>query len=126
METLKLRKWLTDPSLMLIFLAVFMKAGTSFFFKTAALSLEDYSFFNIVTNLFYWVSFIFFFFRALIWQFVLHKYPLSFAYPFNSLTLLILLFLGHYVFQETVEWNHIAGTVLISLGIVLLSKEEND
>ncbi len=126
METLKLRKWLTDPSLMLIFLAVFMRAGTSFFFKTAALSLETYSFINIATNLFYWVSFLFFFLRALVWQFVLHKYPLSFAYPFNSLALVILLLLGHFVFHENVQWNHIVGTVLISLGIVLLSKEEND
>ena len=61
--------------------------------------------------------------QALCWISAIRQLPLSFAYPFMSLTFPINLLVAHTVFHETVVRHHIAGTVLIVLGVVIIARE---
>ena len=54
------------------------------------------------------------------WLFVLRAAPLSRAYGLTSLTYLLVLFASLHLFGEEVRRMHIAGTVLIVIGIAFL------
>ncbi|OYV12967.1 MAG: EamA-like transporter family, partial [Methanosaeta sp. ASO1] len=56
------------------------------------------------------------------WLLALSRMELSFVYPFISLTYILVLGLSHLVFRECIGLNKIAGSVLIILGLILISK----
>ena len=57
---------------------------------------------------------------TLCWLYVLRVAPLSRAYGLTSLTYVLVLFASVYFFGEQIRPLHIAGTVLIVLGIACL------
>lgn len=59
---------------------------------------------------------------ALVWLFVLAKIPLSSAYPFVSLGIIVTVLAGCYLFGESITPYKIIGSGLIVLGIVLIAK----
>ena len=114
-----------DYIFLLIFVPVILRALTPVFFKSAAQQIESFTFLNVITNYLYWVSFLFFFLRALTWQIVLKKIPLSFAYPFTSLSYVFLLIIGYTYFNEEVTYSNIIGAFLIILGTLILAKSKD-
>jgi len=56
------------------------------------------------------------------WLIALSRMELSFVYPFISLTYVLVLALSHLVLKESIGLNKIAGTVLIILGLIIISK----
>ncbi|MEW6202080.1 MAG: EamA family transporter [bacterium] len=61
---------------------------------------------------------------SIIWLHVLSHLDLSFAYPFVSISYIIILFFGWLVFHESVTPLRIAGVALIGSGVILISKSE--
>jgi undecaprenyl phosphate-alpha-L-ara4N flippase subunit ArnE len=55
--------------------------------------------------------------RGLVWIVVLRDLPLSVAYPFISLSYVLVLAIAHLVFDEPVTGRHLTGTVLIVAGL---------
>lgn len=55
--------------------------------------------------------------RGLVWIAVLREVPLSFAYPFISLSYVLVLVLADRVFGEAITGRHLAGTALIVAGL---------
>lgn len=61
--------------------------------------------------------------QAVLWQRVLSRYPLSFAYPVNSLMYPFALFAGWALFGEAVTAARMVGSAAIVAGIVLFTVE---
>ena len=65
---------------------------------------------------------------AILWQQVIKKFELSVAYANKAVTLLWALLWSVLIFHEKLKWNHIAGVVIVIVGIVVLNlgTEENE
>ena len=59
---------------------------------------------------------------AILWQQVLAKTELSTAYMFKGTSLIFVLLISFFLFEEQITWNNIIGATLIISGIVLYSK----
>jgi multidrug transporter EmrE-like cation transporter len=62
------------------------------------------------------------FLASLTWMAALRKLPLSHAYPFTSLTFVLILGISGIVFHETITLAKMLGMVLIVLGIFVGSR----
>lgn len=58
---------------------------------------------------------------AVLWQKVLEVYPLNKAFLCKSLTIIFILTISHYLFDESITFNNVMGATLIISGIVTLS-----
>ena len=57
---------------------------------------------------------------AVVWLFVLSQIPLSQAYPFVALGIVVTVTAGTILFGETVTAQSLAGVVLIVTGVILV------
>ena len=55
------------------------------------------------------------------WLYILQKIPLSLAYPFTALAMVIIPIASHYLFKEAVTNYYWIGSFLICLGIMIIS-----
>jgi drug/metabolite transporter (DMT)-like permease len=69
-----------------------------------------------------WIGLLIFVLSAAIWLIVLSRASLSFAYPFVSLTYVIILLFDGLVLHEPVSGVRWAGVALIIAGILLISR----
>ena len=58
---------------------------------------------------------------TLFWLFILQKIPLSLAYPFTALAMVIIPVISIFIFEEKVSINYWFGASLIVLGILVIS-----
>ena len=70
-----------------------------------------------------WLGLITFGLSALVWLAVLSRTELSFAYPFASLTYVIILLYGKFIGDEPVSLVRWAGVGFIVVGIILIAQE---
>ena len=85
--------------------------------KLSASSLED-----VVTTPAVWGGLLLFGLSAIVWLAVLSRTSLSFAYPFASLTYVLILLADKFVLNETVPGLRWAGVFFIMVGIVLVAQ----
>lgn len=69
-----------------------------------------------------WFGLVLFGLSALVWLAVLSRASLSFAYPFASLTYVIILLYGRFIADEPVSAARWGGVLLIIGGIILVSQ----
>ena len=71
-----------------------------------------------------WVisSFVCAFLASLSWMAAMTKLPLSYAYPFMSLSFVLVAFLSAIFFKESMTMNKSLGLAFIVLGIIIGSK----
>lgn len=62
------------------------------------------------------------FLASITWMAALTKFQLSFAYPFMSLSFIIVFLLSIFLFGETFNFYKLTGCLLIVTGIIVLSK----
>ena len=70
-----------------------------------------------VLNIYILLGYTFLILRGLVWVVILKKMRLSFAYPFISISYVLILAISYYFFDEAVGVNKIIGTVLIMVGV---------
>ena len=114
-----------------IFFVLLMCSGQILFKKTALiLSQSNLAInFNKILDTFIILIKIPYFFFALIvyasatlfWLFILQKIPLSIAYPFTALAMVIIPVLSIFLFQEKLTLNYWIGATLIVIGIFIIS-----
>jgi drug/metabolite transporter (DMT)-like permease len=80
----------------------------------------------IAANPVVWAGLALFGLSALAWLFVLSRTSLSFAYPFASLTYLLIVLVDRFVFHEEIPPARWAGVALIMAGIVLVARTAPD
>ncbi len=59
---------------------------------------------------------------ALLWLDVLSKLDISYAFPLVSLTYVITLFVGRFLFHETITLSRILGVLVIIGGVILVAR----
>jgi drug/metabolite transporter (DMT)-like permease len=69
-----------------------------------------------------WAGLFLFGLSALVWLIVLSRASLSFAYPFASLTYVLILLFDRFWLNENVPGLRWAGVALIAAGIILVSR----
>ncbi len=77
---------------------------------------------RVMTNLSVWLGLFVFALSAAVWIVVLSRASLSFAYPFVSLTYVLILVFDRFVLKEQVVGLRWAGVALIVAGIILVSR----
>jgi multidrug transporter EmrE-like cation transporter len=60
------------------------------------------------------------FLASIAWMAAMTKLPLSFAYPFTSIAMVLVVVSGAFLFKESVSMGQMLGCILILLGIILL------
>jgi multidrug transporter EmrE-like cation transporter len=92
--------------------------------KLGSQSLSAFALLSILTNPFFIASLVAFALQALVWLQALKHYPLSIAYPCLSLVNFVILFVAAVYFKEGVTLPNIIGLMVISSGVVVLSRSE--
>jgi len=77
---------------------------------------------GIATNPFVVVGLLIYVSGTLFWLAALSRVDLSFAYPFASLSYVLMLAAAWFLFSENISWMRILGTVVVALGVVLISR----
>jgi multidrug transporter EmrE-like cation transporter len=67
-------------------------------------------------------AFVFIVIRAVVWQYVLSRFPLSFVYPFTSLVQVLILIYAVFLFDETVSFFQMIGFVMMLIGLTVIAK----
>ncbi|TAG07168.1 MAG: hypothetical protein EAZ44_00850 [Cytophagia bacterium] len=62
------------------------------------------------------------FLASFCWGAVLTKFELSFAYPFMSLSFVLVFILSLFIFDEVFTWSKLIGLSLIILGVFIISR----
>ncbi|HOW14884.1 hypothetical protein [Methanosarcina sp.] len=105
-----------------IIFSILLQAGSGICGKYAAITAKDTSLLSTAFNGFYLLSVIFLVVQAIVWQQALIHYPLSYAYPFVSLVNFVILIFSALLFKEQITASNILGLILISSGILVLSR----
>ena len=71
--------------------------------------------------IYYLISLICLFVQTVFWLKTLKYFDLSFIYPLMSVSSIIILIISYSCFNEIITFNDIAGTVVVLLGIYLLT-----
>ena len=58
---------------------------------------------------------------AVLWLFVLSRTPLSTAYPFIALGIIVIVTAGHLTFGERLSFTKLSGVALITIGILTVA-----
>jgi drug/metabolite transporter (DMT)-like permease len=115
----------------LILFSVLLAAGAQLTLKhgmnlvadsSGALKLSASSIKDVVTTPAVWGGLLLFGLSAMVWLAVLSRTSLSFAYPFASLTYVLILLADRFVLNETVPALRWAGVFFIMVGIVLVAQ----
>ena len=78
--------------------------------------------FNLLLNPWVLSGFFAAFLASLFWMAAMTKFDLSHAYPFMSLAFVLVLILSVVLFNESLNWQKIAGIALIAGGIAIGSQ----
>lgn len=79
---------------------------------------------KIFTNLFVIGGLTIYSLSTVLWLWVLTRVPLSFAYPCISISYIIIIFAGKFVFKERIDGWKIGAIILILSGVVFLGLSE--
>ena len=77
---------------------------------------------RVIVNWSVWAGLVIFMLSAAVWLIVLSKVSLSFAYPFVSVTYILILLFDRFALGQSVSGVRWAGVALIIGGIVLISR----
>jgi drug/metabolite transporter (DMT)-like permease len=69
-----------------------------------------------------WTGLVIFVLSAAVWLVVLSRASLSFAYPFASLTYVLILLFDRFILDQPISGLRYAGVALIIAGLLLISR----
>jgi drug/metabolite transporter (DMT)-like permease len=125
-STLKTRAILLAPILLSVALNIVgqlvLKRGMN---DLGPISLTERGIFDIIfaiaTNPFVIGGVFVYAFSVLCWLVGLSRAPLSYAYPFISLSYVVILFASYFLLGETVSLLRLAGVVVICIGVLFVA-----
>jgi len=79
---------------------------------------------RIITNIWVLAGLSIYVLSTVLWLWVLTKIPLSFAYPCISVSYIIIIVAGKFIFREKIDAWKIAAIILILAGVTLLGLSE--
>ncbi|MCF8295987.1 MAG: hypothetical protein K9J13_00460 [Saprospiraceae bacterium] len=112
--------------MLLIIIVVIFQSLAGLFMKLAANDMTNMTIMSFISNKSIWLAIICLVFQSIIWQFVLRKQKLSYAYYFMSMRYFITLGFGYYLFNEKVTYLNILGLIVIAGGIIIFALGKTD
>ena len=106
--------------MLLIFIVILLKSLATIFAKKVAICSVGGGLDTILLNGWFLAEIIALILQAVVWSYALKRVPLSKAYPCMSLVFVLNLFAAWYIFNESVKINHVAGIIVIILGVIIL------
>ncbi|MDC3024140.1 EamA family transporter [Alphaproteobacteria bacterium] len=76
---------------------------------------------NILSINYFYLALVIYGVATFYWLYLLQNIPLSIAYPFTALAMVIIPLVSYYFFREQLNDSYWAGAVLIVMGIVIIS-----
>ncbi|PCJ57075.1 MAG: hypothetical protein COA79_17240 [Planctomycetota bacterium] len=123
---MKLKKrTISFSTLILLLCSVLFQALSLACGKKAAVS-DPSSILFLYINIWFIALLFFHGLQALFWNATLKFIPLSVAYPFNSLSILITAILGVFFFSENLSNFNIIGIFVIILGVFITSSQSKE
>ena len=80
------------------------------------------SIWQMVTNPWVFFGLLIYGLGTVFWLAALSRVDLSYAYPFASLSYVVMLIFSYFIFHESISLLRIAGTVVIIIGVLLISR----
>ena len=77
-----------------------------------------------ILNIYIIIGYMCFLIRGLDWILIVRKFDLSFAYPFQSLSFVFVLFLSYSLFGEKISSAKLLGTFFIISGVITIGLSE--
>ena len=77
---------------------------------------------RIATNPYVVIGLLIYVCGTLFWLVALSRVDLSYAYPFASLSYVVMLAASYFIFHENITPMRLLGTVVICLGVILISR----
>jgi drug/metabolite transporter (DMT)-like permease len=63
---------------------------------------------------------------ALSWQQIIKRMPIGDAYMFKGTSIVFVLLLSVWLFEDIITWQNIVGSIIIILGIALFAKADKE
>lgn len=63
---------------------------------------------------------------AFSWQQIIKRMPISDAYMFKGSSIVFVLLLSAWLFEEVITWQNVVGSIVIILGIALFAKADKE
>ena len=113
---------------------VFLMSSGQMLFKKTAISIAAYSknlgeAAGIVDSVIRALQIPWFYFALLVyglatvlWLYILQRIPLSIAYPFSALAMLIVPIFSFLIFKERLSYSYFMGSILVVSGIAIISR----
>ena len=112
----------------------FLMSSGQMLFKKTAISIATYSkdigeAAGIIDSVIRALQIPWFYFALLVyglatvlWLYILQRIPLSIAYPFSALAMLIVPIFSFLIFKERLSYSYFMGSILIVSGIAIISR----
>lgn len=121
-----------SKSLMMIFLSISLAVGGQLLLKTGMNAIGPITgddvrtgastITKVIANPQVVIGLLLYFVSAAVWLIVLSRVDLSFAYPLLGSSYIIVLFAARFLFNEPVTAVRMGGVLLISLGVILITR----
>ena len=108
-------------NLLLILITVILNASAQLVLKKGAETLVNNTI-EYIFNIYIIFGIFIYALSVLTWIYVLSKTDVSYAYPFLSLGYIITTIGGFYYFNEDINIGKITGILIVSIGVVIISK----
>ena len=119
--------------LQLIGFAFLMSTGQMLFKKTAIsitnLSKEIGDPVGIIESIFraiqipwFYMALLTYGLATILWLYLLQRIPLSIAYPFTALAMIIVPIFSMFLFEEKLSYSYFMGSILVISGIAIISR----
>jgi multidrug transporter EmrE-like cation transporter len=59
---------------------------------------------------------------AISWIITISKFELSYAYPWTAILYIYLLLAGIFLFNDSISFNKVLGTIIIMVGVIFIAK----
>lgn len=103
-----------------ILLSVFFQTLSAICIKFAGIRMQTFTPQAIITNPYYLGTLVCLGLQAICWPLALRRFPLFWAYLLMSGVYILIPFVSHLVFHETISAWNAAGLVIITCGIIFV------
>ncbi|APD05854.1 hypothetical protein UJ101_00302 [Flavobacteriaceae bacterium UJ101] len=90
--------------------------------ENQSLMEKGWSVIYLLLNPFIFFGFISAFIASFFWMAAMNKFEISFAYPFMSLSFILVFIFSIFLFGETFTWGKVIGLILIILALFITVK----
>ena len=116
--------------LQLVSFTVLMSIGQILFKKTALFLVENSNeglslldgIFKALTVPWLYMALCVYAMATICWLYILQRIPLSLAYPFSALAMIMVPIIAVYLFGERLTWSYWIGVLFIFTGIIIIAR----